>query len=386
VGPPDSLGWSPAQWTIKVAHEVFHVLSARRGSAEKIRSLNIGASDDPSWQLDFPFPYDDINVMRLIHLEGYLIFLAMESPEKDPGVLYNAGSSLEALEVNKAFLRSTTGDAKAGRYAMFQESEEGAGRYTEFRMAELAARPEYEPVRGFAALERNVSYAALWEDQYKNARFVVKHAGRAVKTRTVFYYLGAGKCLLLDRIDPDWKDSFFAPDVWLDDLMARAVGARTTLTRIEVGAAAPDFELKALDGKVHSLRDYRGHVVLLAFWQWWCPPCLIEMPHLQALQDGHREDGLVVLGVSDRVNHTARTKIQEVLAKTGTSYPALIDPTGGVLRDYGVNSYPTTVLIGRDGIVRWVDFGFPKGREDVIEQQVSTALKGGGNSSLGDGE
>jgi peroxiredoxin len=310
----------------------------------------------------------------------------MESPEKDPGVLYNAGSSLEALEVNKAFLRSTTGDAKAGRYAMFQESEEGAGRYTEFRMAELAARPEYEPVRGFAALERNVSYAALWEDQYKNARFVVKHAGRAVKTRTVFYYLGAGKCLLLDRIDPDWKDSFFAPDVWLDDLMARAVGARTTLTRIEVGAAAPDFELKALDGKVHSLRDYRGHVVLLAFWQWWCPPCLIEMPHLQALQDGHREDGLVVLGVSDRVNHTARTKIQEVLAKTGTSYPALIDPTGGVLRDYGVNSYPTTVLIGRDGIVRWVDFGFPKGREDVIEQQVSTALKGGGNSSLGDGE
>lgn len=290
IGAPENLQPSPTVWTLNAVHEMYHVMSSRRGSAAKIANLQIGPSDDASWQLEFPFPYDDVNVMRLMHLQGYPLFLALNA-ETDAEAKYNAGASLEAHAVLKTFLRNSTGDDRSARYAMFQEGEEGVARYSEHRLAQLAAEGEYEPLAAFRDIKGWNSYETVWNESYKTAPSVITHAGRAVKNRTLFYYLGLGKALLLDRIDPDWKDSFFAPNVWLDDLIAEAVGAQTVLTQVTPGQSASTFALQSLGGASVDLDCLSGKVVLLDFWQRWCPPCVTAMPHLQKLHDTFADRG-----------------------------------------------------------------------------------------------
>jgi hypothetical protein len=76
IGSPEALGKSAGEWVITVGHEMFHVYQAAMGSYEKTASLEIGPRDDSTWQLMFPFPYTDPEIMKLIHLQGYLLWLA----------------------------------------------------------------------------------------------------------------------------------------------------------------------------------------------------------------------------------------------------------------------------------------------------------------------
>ncbi|MES1262307.1 MAG: hypothetical protein ABUS49_11275, partial [Acidobacteriota bacterium] len=71
IGSPEALGKSVGEWVIRAEHEMFHVFQAARGSYQKTAALEIGPPDDARWQLTFPFPYSDADVMKLIHLQGY---------------------------------------------------------------------------------------------------------------------------------------------------------------------------------------------------------------------------------------------------------------------------------------------------------------------------
>ena len=53
--------------------------------------------------------------------------------------------------------------------------------------------------------------------------------------------------------------------------------------RLVKGVSAPNFTLPGLDGKMVSLADYKGKVVLLNIWATWCPPCVDEMPSMEKL-------------------------------------------------------------------------------------------------------
>src|SRR5829696_3090157 len=81
IGRPEALRKSPARWVLTAVHEMFHVWQFSKGSGSKVNELNIGSPSDASWQINFPFPYQDADVMRLIHLQGYLIFLAATNAE-----------------------------------------------------------------------------------------------------------------------------------------------------------------------------------------------------------------------------------------------------------------------------------------------------------------
>jgi len=67
------------------------------------------------------------------------------------------------------------------------------------------------------------------------------------------------------------------------------------------GKEAPDFTLRDLDGKVHKLSDYRGKDVMLVFWATWCPPCMMEIPHLIALRNRVGADKLAILAITNEV-------------------------------------------------------------------------------------
>lgn len=225
IGSPDRTGKQPNQWVITAVHEMFHVWQFANGSGSKIADLNLGSGEDASWQINFPFPYKDEEVMRLIHLQGYLVFLASSAKDLNDA-RYNGGTAIDALKVYKAYLRSLDASQKLYGYSQFQEWDEGVAFYTEYRMAELAAA-NYKPSASAREIRDFKSYRKVWDETYKNRIFLVKHAGRAARSRTAFYHLGLGKALLLDWLMPDWKSRYFTRQVWLDDLLVEALTKET---------------------------------------------------------------------------------------------------------------------------------------------------------------
>lgn len=111
----------------------------------------------------------------------------------------------------------------------------------------------------------------------------------------------------------------------------------------------PTLEASDLNGKVWRLADLRGKAVLINFWASWCEPCRAEMPALQALADFYGPQKLVVLAVNFKESNA---KMAQYVTSSGLSLPVLPDPAGDIARRWGVNVFPTTVLIAADGRLR----------------------------------
>jgi thiol-disulfide isomerase/thioredoxin len=112
---------------------------------------------------------------------------------------------------------------------------------------------------------------------------------------------------------------------------------------------AVNMELKSLDGKAANLSDYQGKWVLVNFWATWCPPCLEEMPELQAFHDNHEETDAVVIGLNTEV--LPAEKIAQFLDDYFITYPNFI--VGPVHRSVmgEVPALPTSFLISPEGKV-----------------------------------
>lgn len=93
---------------------------------------------------------------------------------------------------------------------------------------------------------------------------------------------------------------------------------------IAVQAMAPDFTLPDLNGKMVSLSDFRGKLVLVDFWATWCVPCRKSMPELAALEKKYRDRGLVVLGLSiDNPESFSDQFISDFIKKFDVEYTIL---------------------------------------------------------------
>jgi peroxiredoxin len=137
-------------------------------------------------------------------------------------------------------------------------------------------------------------------------------------------------------------------------------------------AAAPDFTLRSAAGHNLRLAEQRGQVVLINFWATWCGPCRAEMPELNRLYAKYRNDGFVLLGVN--IDDDPRTAMATA-ARLGLSFPVLLDADKSVSRLYDLGSMPATVLIDRDGRVRYLHRGYREGAEAEYEQQIRALVK-----------
>jgi len=135
---------------------------------------------------------------------------------------------------------------------------------------------------------------------------------------------------------------------------------------------APDFTLKSKEGKNVRLSDLRGQVVLLNFWASWCGPCRQEMPILDEIHNKYKPLGFSVLGV----NLDAKSsKAINYLKDTPVTFPVLYDPKGDVSGEYGVQIMPSTVIIDKDGNVRYLHEGYKTGYEDDYVKQIKELLR-----------
>ena len=129
-----------------------------------------------------------------------------------------------------------------------------------------------------------------------------------------------------------------------------------------VGQPAPDFALRSLQGENVRLSEHFGEVVLINFWATWCGPCRQEMPLLDEIYGKYRRAGLVLFSVNlDEDENVAAAK--EMAQTLKISYPVLVDVRKEVARAYQTGTMPLTVLIDREGVVRYVSEGYKTGYE-----------------------
>jgi peroxiredoxin len=139
-----------------------------------------------------------------------------------------------------------------------------------------------------------------------------------------------------------------------------------------VGQIAPDFALKGMDGRNLRLSEYRGQVVLVNFWARWEGDSRQQMQALDRINTTYNRAGLVVLGVS--VDDDMR-RAREFASSMSVSYPMLFD-TGSVIgKDYNLRKMPMTMLLDRDGIVRYSVVGFRPGDEGAYLDQIRELLR-----------
>ena len=139
-----------------------------------------------------------------------------------------------------------------------------------------------------------------------------------------------------------------------------------------VGTPAPDFSLKSNAGRNTRLSELRGEVVLINFWATWCGPCRQEMPQLARLHAQYREAGFTLLGINIDDN---RANAEAMMKKLGVQFPTLYDSDKRVSRLYDVDTMPATLLIDRDGRVRYVHRGYRDGYERKYQEQIRELLK-----------
>ena len=133
-----------------------------------------------------------------------------------------------------------------------------------------------------------------------------------------------------------------------------------------LGQPAPDFALKATSGTNFRLSEYRGDVVMLAFWGSKCGLCADQMATVSRLVDTYRSAGLTALAVNVDDDQVAAV---EFAVAHPVSYPVLLDPGKEVARVYRVDSLPMLVFVDRAGVVRHVRRDFrDAGNDDYLDQ------------------
>jgi cytochrome c biogenesis protein CcmG/thiol:disulfide interchange protein DsbE len=118
-------------------------------------------------------------------------------------------------------------------------------------------------------------------------------------------------------------------------------------TPVAGAATVPDVEVEDFDGATVSLGDHTGTPLVVNFWASWCPPCIAEMPDLEAVHQ-LAGDRVRFLGVNTQDTPQRAT---ELVADTGVTYDLVRDPDGELFRAFEVFGMPSTFYVAPDGTI-----------------------------------
>lgn len=136
-------------------------------------------------------------------------------------------------------------------------------------------------------------------------------------------------------------------------IKAETIGREVELVGAEKGKFAPDFTLSTIDGQSVSLTDYKGKKVILNFWASWCPPCKVEMPHMQQYYQKYaKQDNVVILAANLSYTDGSKDKVQQFVDSFDITFPILMMNNKKVVQLYDIISLPTTFIIDTDGRIQ----------------------------------
>ncbi|HEX5550401.1 MAG TPA: TlpA disulfide reductase family protein [Nitrospira sp.] len=142
---------------------------------------------------------------------------------------------------------------------------------------------------------------------------------------------------------------------------------------VKPGEPAPNFQLRDMEGRIVSLSDLRGKVVLLNFWATWCGPCRVEMPAMERLYRTYDRKDFEILAVSTDAQGVAVTRPFQ--QENRLTFPILHDADFRVGLSYGARTLPMTFMVDRQGIVRQHIFGARDWEAPEAHQLIEMLMK-----------
>ena len=145
-----------------------------------------------------------------------------------------------------------------------------------------------------------------------------------------------------------------------------------SVSAISVGDTVPSFKARTIDGsKSVAVEDYRGKVILIDFWASWCPPCLKSLPKYNDLRREIGTDDFEIVAVNVDENTEDAKKF---LAKHPVSYPIAKDPKGILPGVFGVKAMPTSYLVDKNGVVKYVHAAFKEGDIEKLRVEIEKLI------------
>ncbi|EHB64372.1 MULTISPECIES: redoxin domain-containing protein [Paenibacillus] len=138
----------------------------------------------------------------------------------------------------------------------------------------------------------------------------------------------------------------------------------------KVGEKAANFELLGMDGNVHTMSEYEGKARVINFWGTYCPPCVREMPALQAQWEKWKDQGVEIVGINVGEN---KMTVENFVAQTGVKFPILMDPDRDAVASYGVGPMPTTFFVTASGKIHHIRIG--ELDLDTLDKQIEQLVK-----------
>lgn len=137
------------------------------------------------------------------------------------------------------------------------------------------------------------------------------------------------------------------------------------------GPVAHEFELENLDGDIVKLSDFEGEKVVIRFWASWCSICLSELDNVNTMSATSEGYKVITIVTPDQNGEKSKSGFKKWFnALDYDNIEVLFDSSGDVFREYGVRGYPTTAMIGTDGVLSLVLPG-PMGQSTVEENLKS---------------
>ncbi len=142
-------------------------------------------------------------------------------------------------------------------------------------------------------------------------------------------------------------------------LSLSAIFLSAVLQAAFVNDPAPLFSLKDLSGKEIALKNFQGKdIVFVNFWASWCPPCKQEFPELNELANEYKGHGLQVLAINLDKSQERVEKFLEKMKIKPDALTILLDPKSEVVSSYVARSMPSSFIVDKKGIIRFVHFGY----------------------------
>lgn len=210
VGTPETTGKNSTDWIITLLHEHFHQYTySGPNYYSAVDSLNLSGGDQTGmWMLNYPFPYTDSTIVfrykKLVSaLSQCLANIDTRSFE----------SSFQGYSTERRNLQNSLRPADY-RYLSFQIWQEGLARYTEYRFLELLKT--YQPSKEVTDLPDFVSFDKYRVEFYQKQFGQLTHCSLESNKRVCFYVVGFAEGLLLDKLNPSWRDHYLSNKFYIE--------------------------------------------------------------------------------------------------------------------------------------------------------------------------
>lgn len=140
---------------------------------------------------------------------------------------------------------------------------------------------------------------------------------------------------------------------------------------IEAGNALPLASVPSADSGAVTLVDGKARATYIDFWASWCGPCRRSFPWMNHLQQKFGAQGLRIVAINV---DSKRSDANDFLAQVPAKFELAYDARGDVARRFGVETMPSSVLVGGDGKVIAVHQGFRDEDEAALEARIAAAL------------